>query len=113
MSLYKDFFGVPFDKDVRAPVWLPHYMYQDHSKHVMRNVSRFRLRAHTLLVDRAILSCDACSPIYDECDLQEVQDEARALFKCTVRRPANYGASTPLSFNMLPICRLLLLACNL
>ena len=83
VSLYKDFFGVPFDKDVRAPVWLPHYMYQDHSKHVMRNVSRFRLRAHTLLVDRAIWSRDACSPICDKCDLQEVQDEAHVLFRCT------------------------------
>jgi len=83
VSLYEAFFGIPFDKDVRAPVWLPHYMSQDHSKHVMCNVSRFRLRAHTLLVDRAIWSHGAGSPICDQCDLHEVQDEAHVLFKCT------------------------------
>jgi len=82
MSVYKDYFAVPLDADVRAPVWLPRHMGQDHSKHVMRNVSRFRLRAHTLRVDRAVWSRGVVSPMCDKCDLHEDQDEAHVLFKC-------------------------------
>ena len=82
VSVYKDLFGVPLDVDVRAPVWLPHHMGQNHSKHVMRNVSRFRLRAHTLRANTAVWSRGTVSPICDKFDLHEVQDEAHVLFKC-------------------------------
>eukprot|EP00983_Pelagomonas_calceolata_P047478 1140662-Pelagomonas_calceolata.AAC.3 len=54
----------------------------------MRNVNRFRLRAHTLKVETAawdtqnVLLCDRCS-----CD--EIQDKAHALLVC---RDANVCA---------------------
>eukprot|EP00983_Pelagomonas_calceolata_P019861 627056-Pelagomonas_calceolata.AAC.1 len=70
--------AVPLDHNVRAPDRLPRHMHLDLSQHVMRNVSRFRLRAHTLKVETAAWDtrnaflCDRCS-----CD--EIQDEAHAL----------------------------------
>ena len=44
---------------------------------------RFRLRAHTLRVDRAIWSRGQEAPICDKCDLHEDQDEVHVLLKCT------------------------------
>ncbi len=37
-----------------APLIPPRYLHLDLPKHVMRNVSRFRLRAHTLAVESSI-----------------------------------------------------------
>ena len=37
----------------RMPINVPWYLHLDLSKHVMRNISRFRLRAHTLKVEAA------------------------------------------------------------
>ncbi len=37
-----------------APLLPPRYLHLDLPKHVMRNVSRFRLRAHTLAVESSI-----------------------------------------------------------
>ncbi len=37
-----------------APLMPPRYLYLYLPKHVMRNVSDFRLRAHTLLVESSI-----------------------------------------------------------
>eukprot|EP00983_Pelagomonas_calceolata_P008330 271739-Pelagomonas_calceolata.AAC.1 len=56
-------------------------MHLDWSQHVMRNVSRCRLRAHTLKVEtaawdtRSALLCDRCS-----CD--EIENEAHSLLVC-------------------------------
>eukprot|EP00983_Pelagomonas_calceolata_P054247 1143628-Pelagomonas_calceolata.AAC.7 len=56
-------------------------MHLDLSQHVVRNVNRFRLRAHTLKVETAAwdtrnaLLCDRCS-----CD--DMQDEAHAPLVC-------------------------------
>eukprot|EP00983_Pelagomonas_calceolata_P060038 1146200-Pelagomonas_calceolata.AAC.1 len=44
---------VPFDQNVRAPARLPRDMHLDLSQHVVRIVSRFRPRAHTLKVETA------------------------------------------------------------
>jgi len=49
-----------------APLMLPRYLHLDLPKHVMRNVSRLRLRAHTLAVESSIWRggnghCDKCS----------------------------------------------------
>jgi len=49
-----------------APLMLPRYLHLDLPKHVMRNVSRFRLRAHTLAAESSIWRggnghCDKCS----------------------------------------------------
>jgi len=40
-------FATPFSRNRRMPTTVPQYLHLDLSKHVMRNVSRLRLRAHT------------------------------------------------------------------
>jgi len=82
VSLYQSYFGVPFHPNIRAPVRTPRHMSLNLSGHVLRNVSRFRLHAHTLRVDRAIWSRGQESAICDRCNLHEDQDEAHVLFKC-------------------------------
>eukprot|EP00983_Pelagomonas_calceolata_P012983 414721-Pelagomonas_calceolata.AAC.1 len=47
LATYQSFFAVSFDHNVLASARLPRCMHLDLSQHVMRNVSRFRLRAHT------------------------------------------------------------------
>jgi len=42
----------PFSRNERMPIDVPRYLHLDLSKRVMRNISRFRLRAHTLKVER-------------------------------------------------------------
>ena len=56
------------------------YLYKDLDKHVLRNFSRFRLRAHHLRVK----SCKwhGGSSICDKCECGEVQDEKHVLFFC-------------------------------
>eukprot|EP00983_Pelagomonas_calceolata_P077251 1153786-Pelagomonas_calceolata.AAC.1 len=84
LSLFK----VPFDHIVCAPARLPRHMHLDLSQHVMRNVSRLRLRAHTLKV--ATAAWDTRNALlYDCCPCDEIQDEAHALSVC---RDANVCA---------------------
>jgi len=57
----------------------PRYLHLDLPKHVMRNVSRFRLRAHTLTVESSIWRdgnghCNKCS--------NAVQNEVHVFFHC-------------------------------
>ena len=63
-----------------SPYCIPSYLFKDVDKHVLRNVSRFRLRAHHLRVE----SCKwlGGSSICDKCECGEVQDEKHALFFC-------------------------------
>ena len=63
-----------------SPFYIPSYLYKDLDKHVLRNVSRFRLRAHHLRVE----SCKwhGGSSICDKCECGEVQDEKHVLFFC-------------------------------
>jgi hypothetical protein len=81
LATYQTLFAVPFDHNVRAPARLPRHMHLDLSQHVVRNVSRFRLRAHRLKVEtaawdsRTSLVCDCCSSA-------EIQDEVHALLTC-------------------------------
>jgi hypothetical protein len=81
LASYQSLFAVPFHHNERAPACLPRHMHLDLPQHVVRNVSRFRLRAHKLKVETATwdtrnsLMCDRCS-----CD--EIQDEAHALLMC-------------------------------
>jgi len=63
-----------------APLMPPRYLHLDLPKHVMRNVSRFRLRAHILAVESSIWRggnghCDKCS-------CAAVQIEVHVLFHC-------------------------------
>ena len=61
---------------------IPSYLYKYLDKHVLRNFSRFRLRAHHLRVE----SCKwhGSSSICDKCECGEVQDAKHVLFfyKC-------------------------------
>ena len=59
---------------------MPRYLYLDLSKHVVRNISRFRLRAHTLRVEsglwqKKVFSCNRC-------DCRDTQDEKHVLLYC-------------------------------
>eukprot|EP00983_Pelagomonas_calceolata_P072446 1151717-Pelagomonas_calceolata.AAC.5 len=83
LATYQSLFAVPFDHNVRALVRLPRHMHLDLSQHVMRNVSRFRLRAHTLKVETAAwdtrdaLLCDRSSleqPCLQQVSVQAVHD---------------------------------------
>eukprot|EP00983_Pelagomonas_calceolata_P019022 598223-Pelagomonas_calceolata.AAC.1 len=43
--------GVPLNQTASTPFCIPSYLFKDRDKGVMRNVSRFRLRAHCLKVE--------------------------------------------------------------
>ena len=66
-----------------SPYVLPKYFYLDLPKHIVRSVARFRLRVHTLNIERATWD-HSIPPSCNLCDAQdEVQDEQHAIFKCT------------------------------
>uniref|UniRef100_A0A7S3VU70 Reverse transcriptase zinc-binding domain-containing protein n=1 Tax=Dunaliella tertiolecta TaxID=3047 RepID=A0A7S3VU70_DUNTE len=77
---YHHWCGVPLNQTGRTPFCIPSYLFKDLDKGVMRNVSRFRLRAHCLKVE----SCKwlGGSNICDKCGCAEVQDEKHVLFYC-------------------------------
>ena len=83
LATYHFWFAIPFSRNERMPINVPRYLHLDLSKHVMRNISRFRLRAHTLKVEAAVWHedgfcvCDQC-PGEDE----HVQNEVHALLIC-------------------------------
>jgi hypothetical protein len=53
LATYHSWFAIPFSRNERMPINVPRYLHLDLSKHIMRNISRFRLRAHTLIVEAA------------------------------------------------------------
>ena len=53
LATYHSWFAIPFSRNERMPINVPRYFHLDLSKHVMRSISRFRLRAHTLKVEAA------------------------------------------------------------
>ncbi len=61
---------------------LPRYMLFDLPRDVVRSVSRFRLRVHTLLIQTVTWTHNT-SPTCDLCNANDVQDEQHALFHCT------------------------------
>ena len=69
------------------PIDVPRYLHLDLSKHVMRNISRFRLRAHTLKVEAAAWLEDG-SRVCDQCpgEDEHVQNEVHALLSCQDHR---------------------------
>ena len=80
-------FATPFSRNERMPTIVPRYLHLDLSKHVMRNVSRFNLRAHTLKVEAAAWFDDG-SRICDQCpgEDEHVQNEVHALLFCQDHR---------------------------
>jgi hypothetical protein len=69
------------------PINVPRYLHLDLSKHVMRNISRFRLCARTLKVAAAAWLEDG-SCVCDQCpgEDEHVQNESHALFFCQDHR---------------------------
>ncbi len=64
--------------NVRGPSHvLPRYLEMELSRHVLWNVPRFRLRAHTLRVETGCWQSH--NRICDKCDLHDVQDEKHVL----------------------------------
>ena len=53
LATYLSWFATPFSRNERMSINVTRYLHLDLSKHVMRNISRFRLRAHTLKVEAA------------------------------------------------------------
>ena len=68
-------------KSETGPYRVPRYLNLDLGRNVQRNIARFRLRAHTMGVERACWQ-DGERGFCDKCDLQDVQDEKHALFLC-------------------------------
>jgi len=87
LATYHSWFAIPFSSNERMPTSVSQYLHLDLSKHVMRNISRLRLRAHTLKVEAAAwLEDNACV-----CDLcpgkdEHVQNEVHALLFCQDHR---------------------------
>ena len=48
LTTYQAWFASPFAENARSAYRVPRYLHLDLTKHVVRNISRFRLRAHTL-----------------------------------------------------------------
>jgi len=73
---------------ILPPINVPRYLHLDLSKHVMRNISRFRLRAHTLKVEAAAWLEDG-SCVCDQCpgEDEHVQNEVHTLFAATGQQP--------------------------
>ncbi len=66
---------------VQGPLHLlPRYLELELSRHVLRKIARFRLRAHTLRVETGCWRIH--NSLYDKCDLHDVQDEKHVLFLC-------------------------------
>ncbi len=59
---------------------LPRYLELGLSRHVLRNIACFRLRAHTLRVETGCWQSH--NRICDKCDLHDVQDKKHVLFLC-------------------------------
>ena len=88
LATYHSWFATPFSRNERMPTIEPQYFHLDLSKHhVMRNVSRFRLRAHTLKVEAAAWLEDG-SCVRGQCpgEDEHVQNELHALLFCQDHR---------------------------
>jgi len=87
LATYHSWFAIPFSKNERMPNNVPRYLHLDLPKHVMRNISRFRLRAHTLKIEAAAWLEDG-SCVCDQCpgEDEHVQNEVHALLFCQDHR---------------------------
>ena len=66
LATYHSWFVIPFCKNEHMPIIVPRYFHLDLSKHVMRNVSRPRLCAHTLKIEAAAW-LEGGSRVCDQC----------------------------------------------
>jgi len=76
-------FAIPSSRNERMPNNVPRYLHLDLPKHVMRNINKFRLRAHTLKIEAAAWLEDG-SCVCDQCpgEDEHVQNEVHALLFC-------------------------------
>jgi len=87
LDTYHSWFAIPSSRNERMPTIVPRYLHLDLSKHVMHNVSRLRLRAHTLKVEAAVwLEGGSC--VCGQCpgEDEHVQNEVHALLCCQDHR---------------------------
>jgi len=87
LATYHSWFAIPFFKNERMPINVPRYLHLDLSKHVVRNISRFCLRARTLKAEAAAWLEDG-SCVRDQCpgEDEHVQNEVYALLFCQDHR---------------------------
>ena len=87
LATYHSWFAIPFSRNECMPINVPQYLHLDLFKHVMRNISRIRLRAHTLKVEAAAWHEDG-SCVCDQCpgEDEHVQNEVHALLNCRDHR---------------------------
>ena len=87
LATYRSWFAILFFRNERMPINVPRYLHLDLYKRVMRNISRFRLRAHTLKVEAAAWLEDG-SCVRDQCpgEDEHVQNEVHALLICQDHR---------------------------
>ena len=79
-AIYQTWFASPFPNNARSAARVPRYFHLDLSKHVVRNISRFRLRAHTVKVESGLWQ--GRNFICNHCDCQDAQDEKHVSFFC-------------------------------
>ena len=88
LATYHSWFAIPFSRAIilglpslfleRMPINVPWYLHLDLSKHVMRNISRFRLNAHTLKVEAAAwVEDDSC--VCDQCPGEDEHVRTRCM----------------------------------
>ena len=82
LASYEHWMALPYRSCSMSPHLLPvpKYLQLNLPRHVQRNVSCFRLRAHRLAVETATWSVDACSDC--SCGCPERQDEKHVLLAC-------------------------------
>ena len=88
LATHHSWFAIPFSRNERMPINVPRYLHLNLSKHVMRNIRRFRLRAHTLKVEAAAWLEDGSCVWCDQCpgEDEHVQNEVHALLFCQDHR---------------------------
>jgi len=82
LATFYSWFATPFSRNERMPINVPRYLHLDLTKHVMRNITRFRL-PHTLKVEAAAWLEDG-SCVCDQCpgEDEHVQNKVHALLFC-------------------------------
>jgi len=79
-AAYHNWMAVPLPERDSQRVSLPIYLCRLYPRHVVQNVSRFRLRAHHLKVES--VHWQPGPVVCDKCSCNEVQDEKHVLFYC-------------------------------
>ena len=99
LATYHLWFAILLSRNERMLTNVPRYLHLDLSRQVMRNVSRLRLRAHTLKVEAAAWHEDG-SCVCDQCpgEDEHVQNEVHALLFCQDHRVCELRKHFPFLF---------------